>query len=137
MKPRIFFIVGALVLLLIPLSVSAEEENTVPDVESQFRNLQYHGDPVAFHLGEGFDIQKTIGSGLIGAKYCKHFQGLARMDYKGTPYFFLTRSGNHTCTKIGGVGIAGCCGDPDNPGELLIVKMGSRDAAGGRLAPTD
>ena len=85
-----------------PPSPEPEPLATMPDVEGQFANLQVHGDGMAFRLGVGVD---PFVFTLLG--YCKHYQGLARMDVDGTPYFFLVRSGNHT---------AGCLNSSDNPG---------------------
>ena len=92
---------------------------TVPDVVGQFLSLQHHGDGLAFRLGEGSDP----GNWTSGNP-CKHYQSLTRVDISRTPYIFLVRSGNHT---------DGCKGQSDNPGELLVVEMGSREAAGERL----
>jgi hypothetical protein len=102
------------------LAQGGGEDYRVPEVEQQFDNLQLHGDPLAFHLGVGDDPYDwtTVG-------YCKHYQGMARgEDVDGTPYFFITRSG---------VSTGGCLGASNNPGELLIVRMGSRDKDGERL----
>ena len=92
---------------------------SVPYLPDQFENRQIHGDPLAFWLGAGFNSHDNTTFG-----YCKHYQGLARMDHDGTPYFFLTRNGNPS---------GSCPGASTNPGELLIVKMGSRDTTGERL----
>jgi len=101
---------------------------TVPDVVNQLTDVQYHGDSLAFRLGVGTDpyIWTYWFTGIGGP--CKHYQGLARMDINGTPYFFLTRSSvdNAACYDIR-------LYDTHNPGELLIVRMGSRDTHGERL----
>lgn len=89
------------------------EEGLVPDVMGQFRNLQLHGDAMAFHLGVGDN-----------PSLCRHYQGMARIDGPdGTPYVLLTRSGSE----------AACVGTGDYPGELLVVRLGSRDRDGERL----
>lgn len=77
-----------------------------PDVEGQFANLQLHGDAMAFRLGVGDD--PTVFD---------HYQGMARLNDPddGTPYIILTRSWI------------------PRPGEVLVVKMGSRDKDGERL----
>ena len=93
---------------------SGDPDVAVPDVDIQFALMQLHGDPMAFHLGVGDD-----------PKTCKHYQGVARVNgTDGTPYMMLTRSGNSTL---------GCPLDPDTTGELLTVRMGSRDRDGERL----
>lgn len=53
---------------------------------------------------------------------------MARKHGPGVPYLFVTRSGN----EPSGVGGAGCS-DSDDPGNLLIVRLGSRDTNGERL----
>jgi hypothetical protein len=50
-------------------------------VVDQFHNLQPHGDPMAFRLGDGDD--PTL---------YRHYQGMARIDTSGIPYIILTRS---------------------------------------------
>jgi hypothetical protein len=62
--------------------------------------------------------------------FCKHYQGIARKDAPdGTPYLFVSRSGNvpFPCPVAADV-IAG-----DSPGNLVVVRMGSRDRTGERL----
>jgi hypothetical protein len=75
--------------------------------------------------------------GSPDATSCKHYQGIVRVEAAdGTPYFIVTRSGNVpdiseeplsgsycTVTELG----------ENNPGNLLIVKMESRDKNGERL----
>ena len=92
-----------------------------PDVATQFWDLQQHGDPLAAHVGVGLRDYGTAGFP------CKHYQGMARgAAADGTPYFFLTRSRNRSNA---------CCAIwlQEKPGELLIVKMGSRVKNGERL----
>jgi hypothetical protein len=90
-----------------------QENDTVPNLEMQFLSLQRHGDAVAFRRGAGDH-----------PKMCKHYQGIARSKGHGTSYLYLARSGIHTI---------GCTFDQDNPGELLIVEMGSRNKMGERF----
>lgn len=85
----------------------------VPNLTTQFGQISPHGDALGFHRGVGDDPW-----------ICKHYQGVARSEGTGRPYLFLTRSGNHT---------GSCAFEGDDPGELLVVKMTSRDTDGERL----
>lgn len=77
---------------------------TVDDVEDQFGKITHHGDPLGFHTGVADDPDLF-----------KHYQGVARYDGPdSTPYLFLTRLGKDV-------------------GELVVVRMGSRDKNGERL----
>lgn len=93
---------------------------TVDDVVDQFEHLQLHGDPIGFRIGVGVD-----------ADLCKHYQGITRHhSADGTPYFFVTHSMNHTSS----CGLLECDSDcSDDPGELLVVRMGSRPKHGERM----
>lgn len=89
------------------------------DVESQFDALALRPDGLAFGIGTSPD-----------PRICKHYQGMARINGPdGTPYMILSRSGN----QPGGVGSISCPFEDDDPGNLLIVRMGSRDTNGERL----
>jgi len=91
-----------------------QKNDSIPNLELQFLSLQRHGDALAFRRGAGDH-----------PKLCKHYQGIARSKGYGAPYLYLARSGIHTI---------GCnFGDLDNPGELLIVEMGSRNEMGERF----
>lgn len=87
----------------------------LPNIVGQFQQIQHSGAGLAFRLGVADDpyLWTTYA-------YCKHYQGLARMDVAGVSYFFLTRSGNHTTW--------GCPNETDNPGEFLVVEMNSRNS---------
>jgi len=88
----------------------------VNGVEAQFSRLQHQPDPIAWNQGVADDNPYV----------CMHYQGMARSSDPGIPYFFLTRSGNKT----------GSCDFEwldDGPGELVIVKMASRNTSGERL----
>ena len=86
----------------------------VPDVVSQFNQLALRPDALAFGLGNSPDPDIH-----------KHYQGIVRRHGPGTPYLFLARSGNDVPECV-----TDCAAEPGN---LVIVKMGSRDANGGRL----
>jgi hypothetical protein len=90
-----------------------QKNESVPNLELQFLSLQRHGDALAFRRGAADQ-----------PKLCKHYQGIARSKGYGTSYLYLSRSGIHTI---------GCTFDLDNPGELLIVEMGSRNKMGERF----
>jgi hypothetical protein len=89
------------------------QERFVPDVVAQFDALALRPDGLAFDIGNSPDPNT-----------CQHYQGVARTQgADGTPYLFITRSG---------VVPTGCSGT-DDPGNLLVVKLGSRDRNGERL----
>lgn len=90
-----------------------------PDVEQQFRSLARRGDGLAFNIGS---LPDSVEPSL-----CKHLQGLARLPGTGTPYLFVSRSGNDPGASC----ITGF--EDDYPGNLYVVRMGSRDTTGERL----
>ena len=95
-------------------AVQSPETYFVPDVPGQFKAIANRADATGFYIGDSPDPSA-----------CKHYQGIARSTGPGTPYFFVTRSGIHT--------FPGCPFDDDDPANLLIVRMGSRDTTGERL----
>ncbi len=100
------------------------EVRCVPDVIGQFNALTERPDPLGFYIGDS-----------PNPTACKHYQGMVRVeDADGTPYFIVSRSGvlppvpgpdDFLCGDIGT--------EDDQPGNLLIVRMGSRDKNGERL----
>jgi len=125
MKLSIPLAVGAVLAMGFPIATPGPalgQEWTDPvlpvfadDVEGQFAALARRPDGLGFSLG-----------GSPNPRMCKHYQGIVRVNGPdGTPYMLLTRSGNATIT----------CppGSDDDPGNLLIVKMRSRDKNGERL----
>src|SRR5262245_55466505 len=94
---------------------SGGEVACVTDVRGQFRDLEHHGEALGFHLGAG-----TPDPSLY-----RHYQGIQRLPGAGTPYFFVTRSGNDPGTV--GSGAA------NDPGDLLVVRFDSRDKSGERV----
>ncbi|MCA9312203.1 MAG: hypothetical protein KDA21_13400 [Phycisphaerales bacterium] len=94
---------------------------TVGDVVTEYNRLAHHPDPISINIGVGQD-----------ANLCKHYQGLCRYDAAdGTPYFFISRSGHHGSAACF---IAQCSFDcSDDPGELLVARLGSRPRHGERL----
>ncbi|MBN2548918.1 MAG: hypothetical protein JXB15_07160, partial [Anaerolineales bacterium] len=112
--------VGTATLMVEPAGQAACSENLAPNVPTQFANLQNFGDPLAFRVGVG-----GTDYGILDEMPCKHYQGIVRgADANGVPYFFVTRSRN----KTGACSTWGC-----DPGELLIVRMGSRPVDGERM----
>ncbi|MEP0841747.1 MAG: hypothetical protein HRF43_03440 [Phycisphaerae bacterium] len=85
----------------------------VPNLVLQFSRLDLHGDPIGVNLGVGVDPDM-----------CRHYQGVIRNQGAGTPYLFLTRSGQRG---------SGFCGTSDNPAELCVAKMASRGTDGERM----
>lgn len=98
---------------LCPAVATSDEVYYVPDVVGQFNALMERADALGFDRG-----------GSPDPSMCKHYQGIARSTGPGTPYFFVTRSGIHT---------GSCSTASDDPGNLLIVQMGSRGTSGERL----
>ena len=91
----------------------------VPDVVGQFSLLALRPDPLAFGLGNAPD--PSLG---------KHYQGIVRRHGPGTPYVFVARSG----MEVDECKLGFCEGDDgDDPGNLDIVKLETRDTNGERL----
>src|SRR5215207_4438710 len=85
----------------------------VPDVIGQFNQLALRPDALAFGVSNAPD--PTLR---------KHFQGIVRKHGPGTPYLFLSRSGKDVECPLD-------C--DDDPGNIYIVRMESRDSNGERL----
>jgi len=88
----------------------------VPSVIGAFNGLSTRADALGFHR------RNTAEASL-----CRHYQGLARKDGPdGTPYLFLTKSGN--------IPTSACVGEPvGGTGHFIVVRMGSRDKTGERM----
>ncbi|MGZ8901075.1 MAG: hypothetical protein ACXW3Z_13360 [Limisphaerales bacterium] len=85
----------------------------MPNVIEQFNALTPRPDPIGFYRGSSPDPTS-----------CQHYQGMVRLQgADGTPYFIVSRSGND---------LIFCVAD-DEPGNLLIVRMDSRDKNGERM----
>lgn len=128
---RVLHLLIALLLSCIHGSVvSADpalpEIHFVPDVVDQFSALSTRPDALGFYKGDSPNPSR-----------CKHYQGMVR--YQGgdnTPYFIISRSGNTppiphlpdgiSCGELNG-------GDDDDPGNLLVIRMGSREKHGERM----
>ncbi len=111
-------IAAALLLVALgsTLGRAGNEMRFVPDVIGQFNDLSVRPDPLGFYRGPSPD-----------PSLCKHYQGIVRVAAAdGTPYFIVTRSG-----VVPHEGV--CHTGEDDPGNLLVVRMGSRDNNGERL----
>lgn len=111
--------------LLVILAASSPQIYYPYDVPAQIRSIAPRADAMGFHIGASPD-----------PSMCYHYQSLARSNGPGTPYFFVSKSGNHP----GGICVTLCTGVPlpctevgDGPGNLLVVRMGSRNTDGERL----
>lgn len=98
-----------------------------PDVLNQFRALTDRADALGFNM-----------NGAPDPTHCYHLQGISRTSGPGTPYFFISQSGNDPGGLSALICLQWCTYAPctligDGPGHLYIVKMGSRDTDGERL----
>ncbi len=92
------------------------DERRVLSLYDQFITLNAKAEALGAQRGAAIDVPSVL--------QCMHYQGIVRAETAGTPYFFITRSGNATIT---------CPLVPDTPGELVVVRMGTRDSDGERL----
>ena len=94
----------------------------LPDVVGQFNALSVRPDPMGWDIGK-YQQDETMPDPSL----CRHYEGIARVDAAdGTPYFFFSRSGLNA-------GIPVVCSGPHEPGNLVVVRMGSREKHGERL----
>lgn len=123
-KSVVTSIITALSLSQPMLAISAPNEvYFVPDVESQFNALSRRPDALGFSKGGSPDPSR-----------CRHYQGIVRYQGPGdTPYLFVTRSGNIPDLLVDYVNDLLCLDIGDQPGNLLVVKMDSRDKNGERM----
>ena len=111
--------------LLTGINAQANKPDTyfAADVVGQFNNLSKRPDALGFHKGDSPDPSR-----------CRHYQGIVR--YQGaddTPYFFVSRSGNIPPILAPYADNLLCLDISNQPGNLLVVKMGSRDKHGERM----
>ena len=132
-------VVSAILLATVALHVAApaeaQEVTTAPpptyyanDVVGQFKDLTDRAEAMGFWMGDA-PFDPTL---------CRHWQGVARSSGPGTPYMFVSRSGNlpfDSClTWCDVYGLPMPCSDLGHaPGSLAVVRMGSRDTDGERL----
>ena len=94
----------------------------LPDVVGQFNALSVRPDPMGWDIGK-YQQDETMPDPSL----CRHYEGIARVDAAdGTPYFFFSRSGLNA-------GIPVVCSGPHEPGNLVVVRMGSREKHDERL----
>ncbi|HKH30640.1 MAG TPA: PKD domain-containing protein [Gaiellaceae bacterium] len=124
-------IVGATAMLLPGGSAPATAAGTADTPESIGQRF-VPADPVssggvvgAFSaLSQKADALAFARNGTPGPTSCKHIEGIARKDgADGTPYLIYSKSG---------LVPSGCFGD-DEPGYLIVARMGSREHTGERM----
>jgi hypothetical protein len=105
-----------------PLQEREDGMRFLPDVEGQFGSLSARPDPLGFHI----DLTP-------GPTKCKHYQGVVRVQgADGTPFLLLTRSGNIPEIPYVRNDVA-CAGSELGNGNLVVIRMGSREKNGERL----
>jgi hypothetical protein len=122
---KIFRFGACLYLLLVAVNASAAPEmRFVPDVVDQFDSISRRPDGLGFDIGDSPKPTK-----------CKHYQGIVRGQAEdGTPILYVTKSG--VLPNVPGPDDLLCndIGTTDNePGSLIVVRLGSRDKNGERL----
>ena len=86
----------------------------VPDVVGQFNSLALTPEPFGMWVWGHPEPSDNID---------KHYQGIARSQGPGLPHMFLSWNGNDS----------GCIDCDDEPGQLFVIRMLSRDTTGERL----
>jgi hypothetical protein len=98
-----------------------------PNVVEQFNALSTRPDALGFHIGDAPNPSR-----------CKHWQGIVRyQSADDTPYFVISHSGNTPSIPYHLPDGVSCgelnSGDNDEPGNLVVIRMGSRDKHGERI----
>jgi hypothetical protein len=110
--------VAAALLTLIPVPAAAQtpkpEVYFVPNVVDQFSALSLRPEPFGMWVWGHPEPSDNID---------KHYQGIARSQGPGIPHMFLSWNGNDS----------NCIDCDDEPGQLFVIRMLSRDATGERL----
>src|SRR5687767_7216589 len=88
----------------------------VNDVVDQFNGLKHHPEGLGFNLGAGAH-DPTSG---------RHYQGIVRIPGEGPPRFVTSKNGN-----VGDFELPP--GMDDQPGEVNVVELASRDTNGERV----
>jgi hypothetical protein len=105
-------------LMITPASAAAQSAKPdvyfVPDVVGQFRALSLRPEPFGLWVWGHPDPSNNID---------KHYQGIARSQGPGLPHMFLAWNGNDS----------NCVFCDDEPGQIFVIRMLSRDATGERL----
>ncbi len=117
-KAALVAFVAACLLTLTPVRAAAQTPKPdvyfVPNVVEQFRALSLRPEPFGMWVWGHPDPENNID---------KHYQGIARTMGPGIPHMFLAWNGNDS----------NCVFCDDEPGQLFILRMGSRDVTGERL----
>ena len=124
MKFRIAFLVSLLVSA--GVCFAAGSNIYYPhDLVGQVKNLTVRADALGWHIGDSPD-----------PSMCYHYQGLARASGPGTPYLFVSKSGNFPgpicLQQCGDLGLP-CTEVGDGPANLLVVRLATRAKDGERL----
>lgn len=115
------------ILTLASFAGAAPEVYYPSDVVNQFKGIAQRAEALGWSIGSSPD-----------PSMCYHYQGLVRAHGPGQPYMFLTRSGNQPDVEVPCVQWCSdvdlpCTLVGDGPGNLLVVRMASRNATGERL----
>jgi hypothetical protein len=120
---QVFWIAAGIAFTGLPAAAQPSNEvRFVPDVVGQFNALSVRPDPMGWDIGK-YQQDETMPDPTL----CRHYEGIARVQgADGTPYFFFTRSGLNA-------GVPVVCSGPHEPGNLVVVRMGSREKHSERL----
>lgn len=114
-----FAFIAASLLTLIPIRADAQTPKPdvyfVPNVVEQFRALSLRPEPFGMWVWGHPEPETNLD---------KHYQGISRAQGPGgIPYMFLSWNGNDSA----------CIECDDEPGQVFVIRMLSRDATGERL----
>jgi hypothetical protein len=111
-------LVAASLLALTPVPAAAQSAKPeiyfVPDVVGQFNALSLRPEPFGMWVWGHPDPSNNID---------KHYQGIARTQGPGIPHMFLAWNGNDS----------NCIFCDDEPAQVFVIRMLSRDTTGERL----
>jgi hypothetical protein len=117
-KTAFLVVVAASLLTLSTVPAAAQipkpDVYFVPNVVEQFRALSLRPEPFGMWVWGHPDPENNID---------KHYQGIARTMGPGIPHMFLAWNGNDS----------NCVWCDDEPGQVFVIRMLSRDATGERL----
>src|SRR5688572_18697294 len=116
--PKAAILAFAAASLLTPAPAPAQTPKPdvylVPDVVAQFNALSLRPEPFGMWVWGHPEPSDNID---------KHYQGIVRSQGPGIPHMFLAWNGNDS----------GCIDCDDEPGQLFVIRMASRDTTGERL----
>ena len=115
-KVALVAVVAASVLTSVPAAAQTPTPDVyfVPDVVGQFNSLALTPEPFGMWVWGHPEPSDNID---------KHYQGIARSQGPGLPHMFLSWNGNDS----------GCIDCDNEPGQLFVIRMLSRDTTGERL----